>query len=151
MKRICILFLLAILISGCSKLTDVLEVTPPNNLTPDNVAKNKEGAKNLLNGAYALLHSQWYYLYIEAVPATLGGTMRRSTFPDIHYQDNAVPPNQANLNTMWTAMYKLVNQANWVIQLINELPQGELTETEKEQMIAQARGLRAMATFDILR
>jgi hypothetical protein len=151
MKRIYTIFLLAVIFSGCSKLTDVLEVTPPNNLTPDNVAKNKEGAKNLLNGAYALLHSQWYYLYIEGVPATLGGTMRRSTFPDIQFQDNAVPPTLGNLNNMWTAMYKLINQTNWVIQLINELPAGQLTETEKEQMIAQARGLRAMATFDILR
>lgn len=151
MNRIFIIFLLAIVVSGCSKLTDVLDVTPPNNLTPDNVAKNREGAKNLLNGAYALLHSQWYYLHIEAVPATLGGTMRRSTFPDLPYQDNAVTPIVANVNSMWTAFYKLINQTNWVIQLINELPQGELTEAEKEQMLAQARGLRAMATFDALR
>lgn len=77
MKRILYILVLTILMTGCGKLTDVLEVTPPNNLTPENVAKNKEGLRNLLNGAYAQLHNQYYYLHIEAIPATLGGTMQR--------------------------------------------------------------------------
>ncbi|WP_316814018.1 RagB/SusD family nutrient uptake outer membrane protein [Pedobacter heparinus] len=151
MKKIFTIALLAILFSSCSKLTDVLDVTPPNNLTPDNVANNKEGARNLLNGAYALLHNQYYYLHTEIVPAALGGTMTRVTAPDIQYQNNALTPAVPNLNNLWVAFYKVINQTNWVIQLINGLPAGELTETEKEQMIAQARGLRATAMFDALR
>lgn len=151
MKRFLTIALLAVLFSSCSKLTDVLDVTPPNNLTPDNVANNKEGARNLLNGAYALMHNQYYYLHTEIVPAALGGTMTRVTAPDIQYQNNALTPAVPNLNNFWVAFYKIINQSNWVIQLINGLPQGELTDTEKEQMIAQARGLRAMAMFDALR
>ncbi len=151
MKRIFYIVMLTLLMSSCSKLTDVLDVTPPNNLTPENVAKNKEGARNLLNGAYALLHNQYYAIHVEAIPATLGGTMRRSIFPDIQYQDNALTPVMANVNNLWSAFYKVINQTNWVIKLVNDLPAGELTAQEKDQMIAQARALRAMATFDALR
>lgn len=154
MKRILYILVLSILFSGCGKLTDVLEQDPPNNLTPENVAKNKEGVRNLLNGAYALLHNQYYYQHTEAVPSALAGTVQRGTssaIPDLAYQDNNVLPNLANLNNLWNAFYKVVNQANWVIQLANELPAGELISTEKEQIIAQAKALRAMATFDALR
>ncbi len=151
MKRILTIVLLTIFMSSCSKLTDVLDVTPPNNLTPDNVAKNKEGARNLLNGAYALLHNQYYYLHSEIVPSTLGGTMTRGTMPDIQYQNNALTPLVPNVNNFWVAFYKVINQTNWVIQLVNELPAGELTELEKDQLIAESRGLRAMAAFDALR
>lgn len=150
MKKIYQLLILSIIFSGCS-LTEVLDVTPPNNLTPDNVARNKEGAKNLLNGAYALLHNQYYYLHTEIVPSVLGGTMRRNTLPDIQYQDNNLNPTVANVNNLWTAFYKLINQTNWVVQLIGELPEGELSATEKDQMLGEARALRAMATFDALR
>ncbi|MDQ8006215.1 MAG: RagB/SusD family nutrient uptake outer membrane protein [Pedobacter sp.] len=150
MKKIYQLLLLSLLFSACS-LTEVLEVTPPNNLTPDNVAKNKEGAKNLLNGAYALLHAQHYYMHTELIPSTLGGTMRRATVPDIQFQDNNLNPQIANVNSFWTAFYKMINQTNWVVQLIGELPEGELTATERDQMLGQARALRAMATFDALR
>jgi hypothetical protein len=154
MKRILYIVVLTFLISGCSKLTDVLEVTPPNNLTPDNVAKNKEGVRNLLNGAYASLHNQYYYQHTEAVPSALAGIIQRGAspaFPDLNYQDNNLLSSTANVNNLWIAFYKLINQTNWVIQLANELPAGELSDIEKEQIIAQAKALRGMATFDALR
>jgi len=154
MKRILYIISLAALLSGCSKLTDVLDVTPPNNLTPENVAKNKEGLRNMLNGAYAQLHNQYYYKETEYVPGTLAGTMQRGTnlpFPDLQYQDNNLNPTIASVNNFWMAFYKMINQTNWVIQLANELPAGELTDIEREQTIAQAKALRGMATFDALR
>lgn len=154
MKRFFIIILAAVLFSGCSKLTDVLEVTPPNNLTPENVAKNRDGLLKVLNGAYAQLHNQYYYQHIEFVPGALAGTMQRGTgvaFPDLQYQDNNLNPTIANVNNLWMAFYKMVNQANWVLQLVDELPAGELADTERDEIIAQAKGLRGMATFDALR
>lgn len=154
MKRILYILVLSILFSGCGKLTDVLEQDPPHNLTPENVAKNKEGLRNMLNGAYAQLHNQYYYKETEYIPGTLAGTMQRGAqlpFPDLQYQDNNLNPTIASVNNFWMAFYKMINQANWVIQLANELPAGELTAMEKEQTIAQAKALRGMATFDALR
>lgn len=154
MKRFFIIILAAFLFSGCSKLTDVLEVTPPNNLTPENVAPNRDGLLKLLNGAYAQLHNQYYYQHIEFVPGALAGTMQRGTgiaFPDLQYQDNNLNATMGNVNNLWSAFYKMINQANWVLKLIERLPAGEITEIEKEEVIAQARGLRGMATFDALR
>jgi len=151
MKRFLYIFTAVVLLSSCSKLTDVLDNNPPNNLVPENVAPDADGLKRLLNGTYATLHDQYYNLHSEIIPSVLGGTMRRVSMPTIHYQDNAVTPDVAMLNAMWMAYYKLVNMSNWVIKLAGELPEGEMSVEQKTLMIAEARALRAMGHFDALR
>ena len=152
MKNYIKLMLVILLFTGCKKLTNVLENTPPNDLVPENVAQDRKGAIALLNGSYAILHDRSFYINYEVYPSTLGGTMIRNTgFPDLQFQDNTLNPTIANVNNYWTGFYKMINQCNWVVQLVDQLPAGEMTEQEKDEFKAQARGLRAMATFDALR
>lgn len=153
MKKIFSIIIIVSLLSGCKKLTDVIDRDPPNNLVPDNVAKTAEGVRNLLNGTYAMLHDQYYYLSLpEMIPATLSGTMQSNGFlVSAQYQSNAVLPNLAEVNNCWTALYKLINQANWVIQLVDQLPTTEMSDSEKESIAGQALALRAMGHFDALR
>src|SRR5690606_24655662 len=141
-----------LVISGCSKFTDVIDVNPPNNLDQHNVVQNAEGARSLLNGAYAQLHDQYYYMYTEMVPSVLTGTMARvSTIVNLQFVSNEVNPTLADIRNIWAAFYKLVNHANWVIQLVPTVSSDELTDVQKDEMTAQARALRAMAHFDALR
>ncbi|QEH43853.1 RagB/SusD family nutrient uptake outer membrane protein [Chitinophaga sp. XS-30] len=153
MKNILCIIFIALLLGGCTKITDVIDREPPNNLVPENVAKNAEGVRNLLNGAYAKLHDQYYYMVLtEVIPGALSGTIARNgSLVNLQYVDNAVLPTLAEVNNCWVAMYKMINQANWVIQLVNELPEGEMAQAERETITAQARALRAMAHFDALR
>ena len=153
MKNIFLISFLIILLTGCKKLTDVIDRNPPNNLVPENVAHTAEGARNLLNGAYAMLHDQYYYMHIsEMIPATMSGYMARNGFlVNLQFRDNNVQPDLADVNNSWIAIYKLINQANWVIQLVEELPEGEMSQAEKNSITAQARALRAMGHFDALR
>jgi len=151
MKKLLFILAISILITGCSKLTDVLDNDPPNNLVPENVAPTADGLKRLLNGNYAILNDQYYNIHTEIIPSVLGGTMNRVSMPALNYQDNAVLSNVGMLNSMWMAFYKLVNMSNWVIKLAEELPEGEMNETLKTSMVAEARALRAMGHFDALR
>ncbi len=152
MKNYITLIILLLIFTSCKKLTNVLENTPPNDLVPENVARDRKGAIALLNGCYAGLHDRSFYLYSEIFPATLGGTMIRNTiYPDIQFQDNTLNSTIGNVNNNWTGFYKMINQCNWLLQLVDQLPEGEMTELEKDEFKAQARGLRAMATFDALR
>ena len=153
MKNIFLISFLIILLTGCKKLTDVIDRNPPNNLVPENVAHTAEGARNLLNGAYAMLHDQYYYMHIsEMIPATMSGYMARNGFlVNLQFRDNNVQPDLADVNNSWIAIYKLINQANWVIQLVEELPEGEMSQAEKNSITAPARALRAMGHFDALR
>lgn len=153
MKNILTIALLVITLGSCKKLTEVIDQDPPNNLVPENVAATADGARNLLNGAYAMLHDQYYYMLLpEVIPGTLSGTMARNGFlVNLQFQDNAVLPELSDVNNSWIAVYKLINQANWVIKLVGELPEGEMSQTEKESILGQARALRAMAHFDALR
>ncbi|MGV3529746.1 MAG: RagB/SusD family nutrient uptake outer membrane protein [Flavisolibacter sp.] len=153
MKRITSIILLVLAFASCRKITDVIDRQPPNNLVPENVAKTAEGARNLLNGAYAMLHDQYYYMHVtEMMPGVLGGTMARNGFlVNLQFQDNDVKPELSDVNNSWTALYKMINQANWVIQLVGDLPQGEMPDAEKASIVAQAKALRAMAHFDALK
>ena len=45
----------------------------------------------------------------------------------------------------------MINQCNWVIQLVNELPASEMSAVEKSSLTGQAYALRAKAHFDALR
>jgi starch-binding outer membrane protein, SusD/RagB family len=153
MKNILIILSIVVLASGCRKLTDVIDRNPPNNLVPENVARTAEGARNLLNGAYAMLHDQYYYMVLtEVIPGTMSGYMSRNGFlVNLQFQDNAVKSDLTDVNNSWIALYKLINQSNWVIQLVSELPEGEMPASERAAITAQARALRAMAHFDALR
>src|SRR5690606_10428750 len=106
----------------------------------------------LLNGTYAMLHDQYYYMFTEMVPAALTGTATRGGFLlSQQFVDNAVMSNLPDVANMWGAFYKVVDHANWTIQLVGQLPASELSETERNRMIGEARALRAMAHFDALR
>lgn len=153
MKKIFIIAYIATIITGCKKLTDVIDRDPPNSLVPENVATTAAGARTLLNGAYAILHDQYYYMHTEHIPGTLSGTMRRNggTILDQQFQDNIVVSTNTTIDDYWMVFYKMINQANWVIKLVAELPESEMTQTEKNAITGQARALRAMAHFDALR
>lgn len=153
MKNIISILFIALLLGSCTKITDVLDREPPNSLVPDNVAKTAEGVRNLLNGAYATLHNPHYYLVLtEVIPGALSGTMASNgSLVNPQFEDNAVLPEQSDINSSWIAVYALINQANWVISLVDQLPEGEMQSSEREKIRAQAMALRAMGHFDALR
>lgn len=152
MKNCIQLVIIALMVSGCSKLTDVLNMDPPNSLDQNNVVTTAEGARNIVKGIHAQLHNQYYYLYSELLPSVLTGTMGQgSTAVNTQFVINEVQPTLPDVRHVYQAFYRIVNQANWAIVQISALDSDVLPEPEKSQLIGQARGLRALGHFDVLR
>jgi len=152
-KKLSLVIALFFLISSC-ELTDVLDNDPPDNLVPENVVLNQNDAKALLNGAYSRLTSATrnaYYELIEEIPSTLIGSMSGFGFFGSSFEENDLRPGDQATDFFWTIFYELINLTNHTIVATSELPDSEFTGNTKAEIIGEARFLRAMATFDVLR
>ncbi|MEO9871483.1 RagB/SusD family nutrient uptake outer membrane protein [Ekhidna sp.] len=155
MKKISIYIAVLFLITAC-EITDVLENDPPNNLVPENVILEEKDAEALLNGVYSLIISRVsasYYMDYEHIPSALIGSMSRSGAGVSHDQirENDLLFDNSIIKNFWTAFYRVMDQANNVITLTSEFPDNEFSGNNKAEILGEARFLRAMATFDVLR
>ena len=151
MKNIVYIFLIVLITTSC-ELTQVLDVDPPNNLVPENVATDPESSENLLTGAYATMNNQYHYMFTETTPGLLSGTMSRKGFlADAQIAGNTVEPDDNSIDNYWSAFYSQIDAANTVIELIPEVPDAGFAPNRKKEMLGEAHFLRAMAHFDVLR
>lgn len=155
MKKIIIIFTLATIIQSCT-LADSINQDPPNNLVPENVVKNEEDARALLNGVYSQIISYtnaYYYMYSETIPSALMGTMSRAggSTDDAEFFDNKVESRNSSVKSYWLIMYTVMDAANTAISKTSELNDDQITPQAKREIIGEAKFLRAMATFDALR
>ncbi|RYD88729.1 MAG: RagB/SusD family nutrient uptake outer membrane protein, partial [Sphingobacteriales bacterium] len=56
-----------------------------------------------------------------------------------------------NFNTAWTAIYITINRANNVINLVPPLKSATFTEAANNQIVGEAKFIRALAYFDLAR
>lgn len=154
MKKL-IIYISVLFFSASCQLTDVLENDPPNNLVPENVVQNENDARALVNGIYGTIISRtsaYYYMYTETIPGGLIGTMSTG-FGSINaqYNDNDVKFDNLYLDDFWAAFNTVIDHSNNAIEVIEKFPDSEFDFYNKNELIAEARYLRAMATFDALR
>lgn len=141
-----------LLLTTSCELVNVLEVEPPNNLVPENVVKDAESAENLLNGAYSVFNEQYYYMYTETTPGLLSGSMSRNGFlANIDIANNAIKPEATDPANYWKTFYQQIDAANAVIKLVPGVPDDLFATNRKNEILAEAHFLRAMAHFELLR
>ncbi|WP_340066817.1 RagB/SusD family nutrient uptake outer membrane protein [Ascidiimonas aurantiaca] len=155
MKNVFIVVLLAALMVSCS-LADAIDQDPPNNLVPENVVRSEEDARAVLNGAYSKIisfSSSFYYMHSELIPSALIGTMSQSGFTanDRQFADNDIFSDNSLVNNFWIIFYGVIDATNNAIVLTEALPESEISQATKTEIIGEARFVRAMATFDALR
>lgn len=152
MKKITLLLAAGIFLFSACELTNVLNEDPPNNLVPENVVEDAEGAEDLLNGVYASLHNQYYYIYSELNPGLLSGSMADDGFlADDEFATNNIADDNNNVENTWQVYYKTMDAANVFLDIVGEIPESEFLANRKQEMLAEARYMRAMALFDALR
>jgi hypothetical protein len=153
MKRFfnCIFFMVLVFQSGsCVKSGDISS----NNMTP--AITDQETAQYLLNGIYGTLavpssneanHSETWVFYHEITPAVMAGLI-----------ENISPPIGANspivdisdVYTIWSNNYDIINAVNNFINTLNKLPDSKFTTKSKNEMLGEARFLRAYANYQLL-
>jgi hypothetical protein len=145
MRKYIFIVVSAFLIISCS---DALEENPTDQISEVNFYKNKDDAVAAVNAIYEPMRDNFRSLYMLMLDIQADyAEGRGSTQPLGSYQGF----DQTNINRagqMWERFYQSIRNANIVIEKISDIP---LTETEKNQLIGEARFLRAYCYYHIVR
>jgi starch-binding outer membrane protein, SusD/RagB family len=147
-----IFFLLGILtLDSCSLLDQV----SPNDLQVSTAINNGGQAKAALYGIYSSMQDKYYYgghylLFTEALStnASTGGYNFISL--DEAGSQNVSADNEFVTQT-WLSIYKTIANTNNLLAALGNIKDPTFSETEKNDIEGQARAIRAMAHFDLLR
>ncbi|MCL5130014.1 RagB/SusD family nutrient uptake outer membrane protein [Algibacter sp. L4_22] len=136
------------LTNSCSE--EDLELSNPNQLSPDTFFSNESQVESSVNAAYANLQPfglygrLMFYMMDNMSHENSGNGQQEGdkvTFADFSF-DSSLP----SIKDYWDGCYRGINKANFVIsntEKINALPEGTLTAAKKAKYIGEARFLRA--------
>ncbi|TDQ73480.1 RagB/SusD family nutrient uptake outer membrane protein [Sphingobacterium yanglingense] len=160
MKNI-LYYLVAIGIAGvhvsCSKQLDAL---PTQSKVEGNVIVDQKSAEVALNGVYLTFAeggddrgtpSVMWSRNHEVSPSVLGANIRYPYGSEDFEENSRITSTTYPLEDMWTSNYKLINAANGVIKQIEALGEEKIAVSRKEEIIAEARLLRAYGHYNLLR
>lgn len=145
MKKILYIVILALVFSGCD---DFLSYDPLTDKTSSNFPSTAEEVNQMMAGIYTTMtneHQQtdMSYLFVCEVASDekLGGggvnDKKAQAYEAFMYSD----PDMLNHN--WETTYEGIHRANFAIEKLDVLPEGVLTEEDKNQFKGEALFLRA--------
>ncbi len=141
------LILLVIIFTGCS---DVLDEQPRTILTPDFFSTAK-GLEAGLTAAYSQF--RYYYASEQGMNMTVYGTDEYAQAQQVNNPPLAIysgiTPADGNLGSAWNRAYPAINTCNGIIEIGAEAT--DLSDEEKQQLIAEAKFIRANWYFILVR
>lgn len=148
MKRLLLYPAMALLISAgaCNKM---LDITPVSSMTVASFWKTDDDAKGALAGMYNEFRALGDDLFLmgEARSEMMGDAGGRNADWRIKYFENTISSQNADLG--WQQLYKVIGTANLIIANVPNIDFP--TETEKNNIIAQAYTMRAFVYFALMR
>ncbi|MBA3648416.1 MAG: RagB/SusD family nutrient uptake outer membrane protein [Chitinophagales bacterium] len=145
------LFLLTLLPLGCNSFLDKV---PQGNLTQQNFPENADEALLATNAVYNTLRN-WYFnsggypiLDIMSDDANKGSNPSDQASTIGPYDNFTITTSQDGLDRWWNALYEGIKRANVVIE---KVPAIQMDEGLKNRYIAEAKFLRALYYFDLVR
>ncbi len=144
------------LLTSCD-LYDNLEAEPQQSLSDATAITNETDAEAALVGTYAALNQDGYYGRMQVIwgPTQfiyLGSTTSTTRASTFDAELNNVNPADNTLLGTWDDIYELANRASNVIVSVEQIEGASFgVAARKNEIIAEARFLRALAHFDALR
>jgi len=149
--------ILALTFTSC-EVVDVTDVDPVFQIDEENVITDIAGADRALKGVYSLLiannqFGQAYVITLPGITTTMGLTQKPGVFAgspanETDFFTNEARPDNGYIADYYPAIYKLINNANHVIEKTTNL---ETDDSRKGEIIAEAKFLRALSHFYLLR
>lgn len=139
----------ALVNASCQK--EVLDQSPQASLPAATAIKDAASVNAAILGIYSGLQSGNYYgLRYQAFADLYTDNLSHvGTFPSFAQIGNkAILTDNTEGTNMWNSMYSAINRANTVIAAIPNITDGALN---KDQRMAEARALRALIYFDLIR
>ncbi|HMR20272.1 MAG TPA: RagB/SusD family nutrient uptake outer membrane protein, partial [Sphingobacterium sp.] len=142
--------ILAILIGSCEK--SFLQRNNPNNIAEDLFYQNEQDATLGLYGVYdALQNNQLYGNFFNLLDEISdNGTNGNATNGFREMEESAHTPLNVRIQNIYTHLYNVVRQANYVIAKVGEMNSGQISDAAKSRIIAEASVLRALAYFHLV-
>ena len=145
-RQIAIIFALGLLVS-CD---DYLTVEPRESISDELAIADKTSLNTALRGAYRSLGSGGYYggTYVQLgfVPS---GDVVYQVFNNL--QDLNFLPEDGSFQSSWSAIYRTINITNHIIQKAPGIADINLSDAERQQILAEAHFIRALTYFDLAR
>lgn len=149
MKKIKFLtLLLALTAFGCE---EYLEKEPYDIITDDIVISSPEDAESVLLGVYSALQSAEAYgnQIVGSTGVLSDELVHTGSFPTVAEMDNnALLSNNVTIQNLWAAYYAGLYRSNIVIERVELI---EITPAFKNQLIGEAKFLRALMHFDLVK
>jgi starch-binding outer membrane protein, SusD/RagB family len=156
-RRLFLPFTIALLLVSCEDFLDVDEQTRISN---DQLFKTVRGTAESLSGAYYMLGELDYYgRNMMVIPDLKGGNLKiynlDNTNPISFYYrpsyefNHSEDPGEDYTDNMYQKIYEVIMAVNNVIKYAPDIENA--TDAEKNQLLAEARAIRALAHFDLTR
>ena len=140
-----IAYFLLLITVGCKKQ---LELPPENILTEDQVVNNVNSAEGLLASSYfkTYVATRNFYFMAPDMATGISAGLATNTFAPLW--NGTATPTLGIVQTLWNNHYSAINEAN---VLINMLPTATFDSTSKAKFIAEAKFVRALNYFTLLK
>jgi hypothetical protein len=144
--------LLILSVFAVASCDNTLNLAPEDSLTPTIIFSTEALAGNAVNGMYSTLQSS---NTLSGIPDTMSEWQADNvefvgsfpTFDEI-YAYNTLSDNTSIL-AVWNAHYLTINQANQIIKNVPLVPGADFTVAKKNDLIGQARFVRALMHFKL--
>lgn len=142
-----IIFLLLMILQSCESF---LEETPYNKITVGNFYTTSSGVKLGVNGLYSELREIYrdgHSVYLLEAPSDIYVAAKAM---DIEFRTWTLDASSQNVYSLWSKCYVAINQANSVIDALenNEIP--DLAEEQRIQYLGEARFIRANMYYHLV-
>jgi len=141
-----------LLIHSCSE--ENLELTNPNQLSPESFFKTEAQVQSAVNAAYANLqtrglYSRHMFFMMDNMSHENAGNPQLEADKKV-YLDFSFDSSHGPIADYWESCFRGINKANFVIgnsEAINEIPDSFLSPEKKKKFIAEAKFLRGLYYF----
>lgn len=146
-----IIIVTSILIAACEFVGDIDDIKPQNLLTDDNQITDARSAELSLNGVYSSWRTMNIGWFVNCI-AALTQTQAPSYLYGVEgFVTNEVKKDNTRVKAYYIGLYKVINNANTLIQNLSKANPKDLTPQRKKEILAEARFHRALAHFQLLR
>lgn len=147
MKRICIV-LLGLHLASC---TSLLDENPETFIAPASFYRNIQEATAAVYGVYDMLPSMYNNPYMTAFADVSSNNFKVTSASATDFQPydiHSIGTANSLTTNFWEASYRGINRAN---AIIDRVPAVDADETSKKEIIAEAKFLRALFYFNLVR
>lgn len=137
-------------LTSCNKY---LDTKPVNFVSDEDPIFDLPSSQSALRGVYRQLASTGYYgeTYVTLGYLPTGDVKNLTTGGAANLVTVNFRADDVNFNTAWTAIYITINRANNVITRVPPLKSVTFPEASVNQIVGEAKFIRALAYFDIAR